>query len=170
MKSPEYTAFKAILIITAIVAVAALPLAARAESHHASPPTFEDFDSDGDGFVSEEEFVTFRAARMKERAEAGHKMRGAATAPSFADLDSNGDGKLDRDELHAGREAHMAVMRQEHGGRHGGCKCKGEDGGHDHARPMPTFGDLDLDGNGCIDADEFAQHQAERHGRHGSSE
>ena len=31
MKSPEYTAFKAILIITAIVAVAALPLAARAE-------------------------------------------------------------------------------------------------------------------------------------------
>jgi hypothetical protein len=35
---------------------------------------------------------------------------------------------------------------------------------------MPTFGDLDLDGNGCIDAEEFAKHQAERHGRHGSPE
>jgi hypothetical protein len=99
-------------------------------------------------------------------------MRGAATAPSFADLDSNGDGRLDRDELHAGREAHMALMRQEHGGRHGGCKCKckGEGGGHGHARPMPTFGDLDLDGNGCIDAEEFAKHQAERHGRHDARE
>ena len=72
MKSPEHAAFKVILIIAVIIAVAALPVAARAAAHHASPPTFEDFDSDGDGFVSEEEFVTFRAARMKERAEAGH--------------------------------------------------------------------------------------------------
>ena len=30
--------------------------------------------------------------------------------------------------------------------------------------------DLDLDGNGCIDADEFAKHQAAHHGkRHGAS-
>jgi hypothetical protein len=37
-----------------------------------------------------------------------------------------------------------------HGGR-GGMK-------------MPTFGDLDLNGDGCIDAEEFARHQAEMHG------
>jgi hypothetical protein len=30
---------------------------------------------------------------------------------------------------------------------------------------MPTFGDLDLDGNGCIDAEEFAKHQAGHHGK-----
>ena len=148
MKSPEQTAFKAILVIAVIIAVAALPLVARSDDHRPAPPTFEQFDADGDGFVSEEEFVTFRAARMKERAEAGHMMRGAAKAPPFSDFDANGDGKLDLDEFTAGREAHRAMMREGRGGHHGGCNChgKGEGGRHDHARPMPTFGDLNLDG------------------------
>ena len=162
MKSPEYSAFMAILIIALIIAVATMPLIARSDSHRPSPPTFEQIDSDGDGFISEEELVTFRAARMKERAEAGHKMRGAANAPSFGDIDSNGDGKLDRDEFTAGRKAHQATMREGRGAGHGGR--------HGHAGPMPTFSDLDLDGNGCIDAEEFAKHQAERHGRHNAPE
>lgn len=166
MKSPEHTAFKVILIIAAIIAIVALPLVVRAESHRPAPPTFEDFDSDGDGFVSEEEFVTLRAARMKERAEAGHMMHGAAKAPPFSDVDQNGDGKLDRDEFTAGREAHMAKMREMRGGRPG----EGHGGPHGHGQPMPTFGDLDLDGNGCIDAEEFAKHQAEHHGRHATPE
>lgn len=34
------------------------------------------------------------------------------------------------------------------------------------SQQLPTFGDLDLDGDGCINADEFARHQAERHGMH----
>ena len=163
MKSPEHSAFKAILIVAVAIAVAALPLIARADAHRPSPPSFEQFDADGDGFVSEQEFVTFRAARMQERAEAGHMMRGAAKAPPFSEIDSNGDGKLDRDEFTAGREAHMAMMREMRGGHHGGCKCMGEGHRHGHARPMPTFADLDLDGNGCIDAEEFARHQAEHH-------
>jgi len=167
MKSPEHTAFKAILIIALVIAVAALPLVARSDEHRPSPPSFEQFDADGDGFVSEDEFVTFRAARMKERAEAGHMMRGAAKAPSFSDIDANGDGKLDRDEFTAGRDAHMKRMREEgYGGGHG----HGEGHGHGPGQPMPSFGDLDLDGNGCIDAEEFAKHQAAHHGHRGSPE
>jgi Ca2+-binding EF-hand superfamily protein len=166
MKSPEHTAFKAILIIAVIIAIASLPLVARSEEHRPAPPTFEQFDADGDGYVSEEEFVTFRAARMKERAEAGHMMHGAAKAPPFSDIDGNGDGKLDRDEFTAGRQAHMAMMREGHGMGQG----DGHAGRHAHDWPMPTFGDLDLDGNGCIDAEEFAKHHADHHGRHATPE
>ncbi|MEJ2383330.1 MAG: EF-hand domain-containing protein [Xanthomonadales bacterium] len=162
MKNPDYTAVKASLMIAVVFALAALPLVTYADAHRPSPPTLEDFDSDGDGFVSEDEFVTLRAARMKAHAEAGHTMRGAANAPTFSALDGNGDGKLDRDELTAGQEAHRAMMHEGRG--------EGRGGRHGHARPMPSFADLDLDGNGCIDADEFAQHQAERHGRQSSSE
>ena len=169
MKSPEHTAFKMILVVAVIIAVAALPLVARGDDQRPSPPSFEQIDADGDGFVSEGEFVTFRAARMKERAEAGHKMRGAAKAPPFSDMDANGDGKLDRDEFTAGRDAHMKMMREE-GHGHGGGRGHGEGHGHGPGRPMPTFGDLDLDGNGCIDAEEFARHQAEHHARRGSPE
>ena len=150
MKSPDQAAFKAILIITVIIAIAMLPFVAKAESQQRhSPPTFSDIDKDGDGFVSEEEFNSYRAARMAARAEAGKPMKGAATAPAFHDLDSDGDGVLSEDELSAGRKAHRQAMHNQHG--------KG--------MKMPTFADLDLDGDGCINADEFAKHQAERHGK-----
>ena len=150
MKSPDQVAFKAILIITVIIAIAMLPFVAKAESQQRhNPPTFSDIDKDGDGFVSEEEFNSYRAARMAARAEAGKPMKGAATAPAFHDLDSDGDGVLSEDELTAGQKAHRQAMHKQRG--------KG--------MKMPTFGDLDLDGDGCINAEEFAKHQAERHGK-----
>ena len=151
MKSPDQAAFKTILIITMIIAIVMLPFVAKAESQQRhSPPAFSDFDTNGDGFISEEEFNTFRAARMATMAEAGKPMKGAATAPAFSDLDTDGDGKLNEAELVAGQKAHKQAMHEQRG--------KG--------MKMPTFGDLDLDGDGCINADEFARHQAERHGMH----
>ena len=165
MKSPDQAAFKVILVVAVLIAIAVLPFAARADSHHQGPPQFEQFDADGDGFVSEEEFNTLRAERIAARAAEGRKMRGVGSAPPFSDIDTNGDGKLDRDEFIAGREAHMKVMKEKHGA-HGGQGGPGMH--HGQGMKMPSFGDLDLDGNGCIDAEEFAKHQAEHHGkRHG---
>ena len=149
----------AILIITLLIAIAVLPFAAKADSHRQGPPPFEKFDTDGDGFVSEEEFNTVRAARIAERAGEGRQMRGLENAPAFADIDTNGDGKLDADEFEAGRKAHMKAMREKHGA-HG--KQHGKQ--HGKGKKMPVFEDLDLDGNGCIDAEEFAQHKAAHHG------
>ena len=162
MKSPDHAAFKIILVIAVLIAIAVLPLAARADGHRQGPPTFEDFDADGDGFVSQEEFDQFRAERIAARAAEGRQMRGLANAPSFDDFDANGDGKLDSDEFTAGREARMQAMRKQHGGKGGGPHGAHGQGKHQGMK-MPTFADLDLDGNGCIDADEFAQHQAQHH-------
>lgn len=158
MKSPDQAAFKVILIASMVIAIAMLPFAARADcGHRHHPPAFSEFDADGDGFVSEDEFTATRSARMKAMADAGKPMKGAATAPAFADLDADGDGKLSEAELTAGQQAHMKSMREMHGGGMGMHHGKG--------MKMPTFADLDLDGDGCIDPDEFAKHQAERHGK-----
>lgn len=170
MKSPEQAAFKVILIVAVLIAVAVFPLITRADSHAPPPPpSFEKFDVDGDGFVSEEEFNTMRAERMAARAAEGRQMRGAANAPPFSDIDSNGDGKLDAEEFTAGRDRHMKKMKKQYGGQGAG---KGMHGGH--GMKMPTFSDLDLDGDGCINAEEFAKHQAEhkgkRHGQQADSE
>jgi len=42
---------------------------------------------------------------------------------------------------------------------------KGQGMHHGMGMKMPTFMELDLNGDGCIDPDEFAKHQAERHGK-----
>lgn len=154
MKSPDQTAFKAILIVAVIIAIVAWPFVSHADSHRGGPPTFEDFDADGDGFVSEQEFNTLRSERIAARAAQGRQMKGMANAPAFSTFDSDGDVKLNRDEFTAGRDAHMKAMREKHGGQ-----------GHGAGHAMPAFEDLDVDGDGCVNAEEFAQHQASYHGK-----
>jgi Ca2+-binding EF-hand superfamily protein len=157
MKSPEKAVFEAILIVAAVLALALLPSAARAEGgKQHQPPVFTDIDADGDGFVSEEEFTAFRAKRQAAMAEAGKPMKGMATAPAFADIDSDGDGKLSEAELTAAQQAHKQAMREAHKGMGGGKEMH-------KGMKMPKFEDLDLDGDGCINAEEFAKHEAEMH-------
>jgi hypothetical protein len=169
MKSPEKTVFEAILILAAVLALALLPSAASAEGgmQH-KPPAFTDIDADGDGFVSEQEFTDFRAKRHAAMAEAGKPMKGMANAPAFADIDSDGDGKVTEAELTAAQQAHRKAMQEAHqaagvGPGTGMGAGMGMQHGEHAGMKMPTFGDLDLNGDGCINADEFAKHQAEMH-------
>jgi Ca2+-binding EF-hand superfamily protein len=158
MKTPDQAAFKVILITTMIIAIALLPVVAKAGSEKPhGPPAFTEIDVDADGFVSEEEFTEFRAARMAAMAEAGRPMKGAATAPAFDEIDIDGDGMLTEAELTAAQQAHHKAMKEQHG--------EGKGMHHGKGMKMPTFQDLDLNGDGCIDADEFAKHQAEMHGK-----
>jgi hypothetical protein len=162
MKSPDQAAFKTIVVITMIIAIAMLPFVAKADSHMKhSPPAFSEFDANGDGAVSEDEFNAFRSARMEAMAAAGKPMKGAKYAPAFSDLDTDGDGVLSEEELVAGQKAHRQKMHEMHKAGDGHAMHTG----HGKGMKMPSFGDLDLDGDGCINAEEFAVHQAERHGK-----
>lgn len=62
-------------------------------------PGFSDFDLNGDGRLTENEFTEARNRRMSERARQGYPMRNAANAPSFADIDANADGAVTAREL-----------------------------------------------------------------------
>ena len=162
MKSPAKSVFETILIVAVVLAFAMMPLVTKAESHKQhSPPPFTDFDKDGDGFVSEDEFNSTHAAHMAAMAEAGKPMKGAATAPSFSDIDTDGDGRVSEAELTAAHQAHMKAMRAEHSG-----SGQGKGMGKGKGKGMPSFADLDTNGDGCISAEEFAAHQATHH-RHG---
>jgi hypothetical protein len=157
MKSPTKSVFETILIVAVVLAFALMPLVTKAESHQKhSPPPLSEFDKDGDGFISEDEFNSTRAARMAAKAEAGKPLKGAATAPSFSDLDTDGDGQLSEAELIAGQQAHRKAMRAEHSG-------SGQGKGMGKGKGMPSFADLDTNGDGCISAEEFATHQATHH-------
>ena len=159
MKSTEKTVFETILAIAVLCALALLPLAVKAGEHMPhQPPAFSDFDQDGDGLVSEDEFNATRAARHEAMAKEGRPMKGMASAPSFADVDTDDDGKLTEAELTAAQQAHMQDMHEAHGG-------KGMHHGMHEGMKLPTFEDIDLDGSGCISREEFDQHHAEMHPR-----
>jgi hypothetical protein len=156
MKSREKALFEGILLVAIVLAAVAMPLAARADSHMPhQPPAFTDFDLDGDGFVSEEEFNTTRAARHEAMAKEGRPMKGMASAPAFSDIDADGDGRLSEAELTAAQQAHMKAMHGGHGGKHKGHRCPMHHGGR-----MPAFEDIDTDGDGCISPAEFDAHHA----------
>ena len=149
----------------------ALNVQAEEGSPH-GPAKFTEFDTDGNGFISEEEFNTLRGQRMAARAAEGRKMRGAASAPAFADVDTDGDGQLNPEELVTAQKAHRQKM-QAMGHGHGKGKCKGQgqgagkgigkgpcmDTGKGH---LPEFSDFDLDGDGKIIESEFNEGHAQK--------
>lgn len=77
------------------------------------PPAFAEFDLDGSGGISEQEFNQARAQRISERAQQGYPMRNLANAPAFADIDSDGDGSLSEEEFASHQASHRRFpMRQ----------------------------------------------------------
>ncbi len=57
-------------------------------------PAFEDYDIDGNGAISEQEFNKARGERISDRASEDYAMRNLGRAPAFAEIDSNGDGEI----------------------------------------------------------------------------
>ena len=147
------------------------------------PIAFSDFDLDGSGLVSEEEFNAVRGERMAAKAAEGKQMRGAASAPSFADVDTSGDGSISAEELTAAQTAHREKrqnMKKGHGQGHGNGDGQGHGKTYGHGKGkggdcsasnkpcgskkgnMPSFVDFDLDGNGVIIETEFNEAHAKR--------
>jgi len=84
------------------------------------PAPFAAIDADGDGYVSEAEYLQHRSARQAARAAQGRMLRHAGQAPAFADWDSDGDGRLTPAELTAGQQARFQARRgQWRGGPYG---------------------------------------------------
>ena len=76
-------------------------------------PTFSDFDANGDGKVSEQEFNEFHAERMSKMAAEGRQMKHVGDMPAFSDIDTDGDGFINEQELTAHQAEHHAEMQQQ---------------------------------------------------------
>ena len=104
---------------TAMLAVGAVcllgSLAFGADLSQRGPISFDIYDTNQNGFVSEKEFYDARAKRMAMRAEQGMAMRNAGNAPEFGQFDTDKDGKLSKMELLEGQNAQMQKRRSNRG-------------------------------------------------------
>jgi Ca2+-binding EF-hand superfamily protein len=74
------------------------------------PPAFSEFDLDGDGAITEKEFIDARTKRIAERVREGRMMSGLPTAPGFSDLDADGSGSVTPEEFAVGMRSHGQGM------------------------------------------------------------
>ena len=96
---------KTLLMVTLIVT------GALAIGQGYNMPTYSDFDTDGNGKVTQKEFESTQQKRMAENAEAGRMMRNAGNAPTFINVDTNSDGNIDAKEF----QTHQAANRKNMG-------------------------------------------------------
>ena len=75
-------------------------------------PVFADFDLNGDGSITETEFLKARNERIAKRAQEGRQMKNLANAPSFQDIDTDDDGAMSPEEFAAHQAEHKAKMQQ----------------------------------------------------------
>jgi Ca2+-binding EF-hand superfamily protein len=71
-------------------------------------PSFNSFDLNNDGTITQKEFESARAAKMQKQADEGRMLRNAANAPSFSNIDTNGDGVIDKAEFTKHQQTIMA--------------------------------------------------------------
>ncbi len=94
---------------TVLISLAAgAALAADGDVTSRGPVPFEVFDSNGDGYIDEQEFDRVHSARLQQRATEGRMMRNMSNAPAFTDIDSDGDGRVSRQE----HQAHQQQRQQ----------------------------------------------------------
>ncbi|MCK5110474.1 MAG: EF-hand domain-containing protein [Arcobacteraceae bacterium] len=62
-------------------------------------PTFESYDLNSDGYLTESEMNEARNNRMSQNAQQGKMMRNAGNNTPFSDIDTDNDGKVSKNEF-----------------------------------------------------------------------
>lgn len=79
------------------------------------PMSFEMYDANGDGAITQEEFDGLHQKRMEQKQAQGMPMRNVGNAPNFHSFDKDKDGKLTEMELLKGQNKHMQENRANKG-------------------------------------------------------
>ncbi len=117
------------------------------------PVSMENFDADGDGIVTEQEFTNGRAQQQEQMKASGRKGLGTRSAPSFAAIDTNMDGELSYEEIRT-----MQATQQANRGRGKGRALVG----NTSARGPMAMANCDVDGDGFVTEQEFNNTRAQR--------
>lgn len=78
------------LVALSVLSIASVDLSAQ--NRRGDMPSFESFDLNHDGQLTEKEMDEAREKRMKERQEDGRMLRNAKTHYEFSRIDANEDG------------------------------------------------------------------------------
>lgn len=99
-------------------AIAALLLGSALFAAQGMMSSFNDFDANGDGKITQSEFEKTQQSRQAKQAESGKMMRNVGNAPAFGDIDTNKDGIINAEEFRVHQQNRMQKRPR-------GSKCQG---------------------------------------------
>ena len=111
MKKPNFPLMAAVVATAVVLSSPTLAQNTQKGMGH-NMPVFADFDLNGDGSITETEFLKARSERIAKRAQEGRQMKNLANAPSFQDIDTDDDGVLSNEEFAAHQAEHKAHKQQ----------------------------------------------------------
>ncbi|QOP42831.1 EF-hand domain-containing protein [Sulfurimonas sediminis] len=95
------------ILAVAGIFLASVSLLAVGPGRGMNQSSFTTFDVNGDGVITQQEFMDVRAEKQAARSAQGYPMRNAANAPTFESIDTNGDGKITQTEFSNFRATRM---------------------------------------------------------------
>lgn len=111
MKKPNFPLMATVMAAAVVLSSPTLAQNTQKGMGH-NMPVFADFDLNGDGSITETEFLKARSERIAKRAQEGRQMKNLANAPSFQDIDTDDDGAVSNEEFAAHQAEHKAKMQQ----------------------------------------------------------
>lgn len=71
-------------------------------------PTFENFDGNKDGYISEQELIEARSMRISNRIQEGYQMRNTGNISQFKEIDKDSDGRISPEEFSEQQKQHQS--------------------------------------------------------------
>lgn len=121
-------------------------------------PTFEEYDLNSDGKITQSELDEARAKRMSQKAKEGKMLRNAGKAPAFSDMDKNKDGSLSPEEFQQHQMEQMKQWKMQKNSEN----CPSSGMGQGMRRNQSSFTEIDTNKDGVISQEEFSVHQTQR--------
>lgn len=116
--------------------------------------SYADFDTDGNGQLTPDELAAGQQIQMQKRQAMGmgqgqgQGMGRGRNMPEFTDFDLNADGYFVEDEFYEARDKRISERARQ------GYPMRG-------LANAPSFAEIDTDGDGRVNSQEFAAHQAQ---------
>lgn len=104
-----------ILVMGLVVGSLALAQGLFAKEQNMNMSSFESFDLNKDGKISEDELMKARENKMVQNANDGKLLKNASNAKEFSVLDTNKDGFIDKDEFAKHQTAELSSKNNQKG-------------------------------------------------------